>query len=238
MPLIGVDQQDPQRRPGIRPELGLHPRQGVGGEVEGVGVVGVRLRDPVGDRHAAGGLVLAHREVAEGHGHEVGRRAAVEVPGRDGVAVHVLAAGQLPVGHAHEWRRRGQREVVERLVGGLVVDGVPGVGAEGLLHRPGLAARCHREAAGAEVASGGRRLDRLGGAGVVHGQHVALVGGEVTADDEVLAVVGEVGVRVVDLHRRDLQLRLEVELHVVGVAGGAEDQLLDPVERPGRPGPR
>ena len=112
-----------------------------------------------------------------------------------------------PVGDARPRRRHPQREVVEGLVGRLVVDGEPGVGAERLLHRPRGAVVGDGEAGGAEVGAGGRRLDRLGGPGVVDRQLVLVARDEVAADDQVLARVLELGVLAVDLDGRHLELR-------------------------------
>ena len=234
MPLLESTTRTPSDDQGYGPELALHPAQRLRRVLEVLRVLGgLTLGHPRGDGHAAlGRRVQGLREVAEGDGDEVRRRLAVEVPLGDGLAVLLLATRHHAVGDARPRRRHPQREVVERLVGRLVVDGEPGVGAERLLHRPRGTVLGDGEAGGAEVGARGRRLDRLGGPGVVDRQLVLVALDEVAADDQVLAGVLELGVLAVDLDGRHLELRDEVELDVVGVAGGAERQLLLTGQRP------
>ena len=229
-PAQRVDQEDAQRRPGVGAELVLDPVERLGGEAQLVEVLPRRRRDPVADRDAARGLVLGDLVVAEGDGDEVRRRLAVEHPSGDRVAVLHLVGGHHAVGDAGHRGGCREDEVVEGLVGRLVVDGVPGVGAVRLLHRPCRPVVGDGEARRAEVPTRRGRLHGHGRAGVVQRQRVLLVLHEVAGDDEVLAGVLEVGRLAVDLQGRHLELLGEVELHVVCRAGGSEPQGLRPGE--------
>ena len=214
-------------------ELLLDPldrRPGVAQAVEGGGVAAQR---PQVDRRAATrglGLVAV---VPDRDRHEVRRRGLGEVERRDGVVADLLVGGHRAVGDAGPGSRHPDGEVVERLVGGLVVDGVPGVGAERLLHRPDLVPLGDGPAAGAEVAAGGRGRHRLRGAGVGDLDGVAAVLGDLGADDEVLAEVVEGHRLAVELDRGHLERGPEVEPEGVGVGRGAEGQGGDARERVG-----
>ena len=129
--------------------------------------------------------------VADREGDEVRRRRLVELP-RRGRALRVARElGELAVGDPGPRRGRVDGDVVERLVGRLVVDGVPGVGAVGLLHRPHLARVGDREAGRGEVAARGRGRGGLGRADVVEAELVALVLLDRRPEHEVLAAPGE-----------------------------------------------
>ena len=157
-----VDEQDAERRRG-RGRACPRPSRAPPGGAQLVEVLAAPRGDPVGDRHAAGGLVLGDLVVADREGDEVRRRWLVEVPVGGGRAVRPRRGStSSPLATPTTARARGG-EVVERLVGRLVVDGVPGVGAERLLHRPRLAVVGDREAGGGEVAAGGRRRRPAGG---------------------------------------------------------------------------
>ena len=100
---------------------------------------------------------------------------------------------QSAVEDAHPALRRGDRDVVVGLVGRLVVDGVPGVGTERLLHRPDLAEPGDRPPDVWDVRAVRRRLDGLRRAGIADHEDVAAVLGKDRAGvhDEVLARVAE-----------------------------------------------
>ena len=129
---------------------------------------------------------------------------------------------ELAVGDAGPLRRGVDGDVVERLVGRLVVDGVPGVGAVGLLHRPHLALAGHREAGRAEVAARGRGGGGLRSADVVEAQLVALVLLDRRPQHEVLAAPGEGDRLAVEGDLADGEARPEVELEAPRRAGRTE----------------
>ena len=143
---------------------------------------------------------------------------------RHRLPVDLLGRGQLAVGDACPRRWDTDGEVVERLVGGLVVDGVPREGAVRLLHRPDLSGVGDGPAARAEVDAGGGRLDRLGGPAVDDLQLVDLVLLDRCAHDEVLAVVLVVDLRAVDGRALDVEGLPEVELELLRVGGGPEGE--------------
>ena len=185
------------------------------------------------------GGVRGARVVAGGDRDDVRRRRLGQVPRGRGQPVVLGLVGHHAVRDPDPGRRDGDADVVERLVGGLVVDGVPRERAVRLLHRPRLAARRDRPAAGAEVAAVGRRRRGLRGAGVADLEHVALVLRDRRGDHEVLARVLERHVGAVESHRRDVERLAEVELEVVAGAGRAEldGRLADQragVRRPGQ----
>jgi hypothetical protein len=159
--------------------------------------------------------------VADREGDEVRRRRLVELPRRGGALLVARVVGELAVGDAGPLRRGVDGDVVQRLVGRLVVDGVPGEGAVGLLHRPHLAGPGHRETGRVEVAAGGRGAGGLGCADVVEAQLVALVLLDRRPQHEALAAPGE----------RD---RLTVEGDVADGEGRPEVEL-EPSRRAGRP---
>ncbi len=160
--------------------------------------------------------------VADREGDEVRRRRLVELP-RRGRALGVAdELRELAVGDAGPLRRGVDGDVVQRLVGRLVVDGVPGVGAIGLLHRPHLARAGHREAGRAEVAARRRGRGRLGRADVVEAELVALVLLDRSAQHEVLAAPGEGDRLAVEGDLADGEAGSEVELEAARRAGRPE----------------
>ncbi len=171
--------------------------------------------------------------VAERQRREVRRGRLGQVPLGDGDVVLCLGRDQVTVRDAHPRRRHGQGEVVERLVGGVVVDGVPGVGAPRLLHRPDLVVVVDREAGLAEVRPLHGYVDRLGRAGVLDHDLVALVLAHRRVHDQVLPVPHERRGGAVDGDLADLEDLAEVELEVVVGLGRAEGQRLGALERVG-----
>ena len=93
-------------------------------------------RRPVVDPEAAVGGVAAVGVVADRERDEVRRRRLAQLPRRGRAVVVRRELGERAVGDAGPRGGRVDGDVVERLVGRLVVDGVPRVGPVGLLHRP------------------------------------------------------------------------------------------------------
>ena len=227
---LGVHDQDAERVERVGPEAVLDPRERLRRAPHPAQQVGPVRRRPVADRHARLRLVRGHREVAERHRDEVRRRRGAQPPAGDRVAAGPLPGQQLAVGDAHERRRHPQREVVERLVRGLVVHGVPGVGAVRLLHRPGAAVGGDRPARRAEVVPLHRRGHRPWVAAVADHQRVPAVPGHRRLDEEVLAAVLVRRVRAVEREPLDLERPGEVELEVVGVGRRTQLERLDRLE--------
>ena len=235
---LAVDEQDAEGVEGVGAQDLLEPRQALGGRRQGACEPLPLARHPVLDRHPAGRLVLGEHVVAGRDRHQVRRRRLGQVPGRGAQPVGLGGVDQLAVGDAGERLGHRHRDVVERLVGGVVVDGVPGVGAVRLLHGPGRAVGHRGPAVGGEVAAGGGRGHRQRGALEIERELVALVGLHVGDHDQVLALVAEVGLLAVDQHRADPQLGAQVELQLVVVLGRAQQQHLTTGEhlRVGVPG--
>ena len=120
--------------------------------------------------------------------------------------------------------RDGDPGVVERLVRRLVVDGVPAVGAERLLHRIDLAALGHRPADVRDVRAIGWRLHVFRGALVADLEGVPAVLGEHPAGvhHQVLAGVAERDRAPVEAHAAHAQRIAQVELQPALVDRGPE----------------
>ena len=238
MPLQRVDQHEAEAVEGVGPEQRLQPVHPFRGGLEPRGEPGAVARDPVGDLQAAVRGVARAGVGAGRHGDQVRRGRLREVPRRRGQPVALGLVGDDAVRDADPRCRHGDGDVVESLVGRLVVDRVPRERAERLLHRPGLAVRRDLPAGGVEVLAPGRRRGRLGRAGVVDLEHVPLVLDHGSPDDEVLAGVLEGHVGSVEGDRRDLHRLTEVELQVIAGERGAERDRRVAFEGPGLRRPR
>ncbi len=217
-----VGDHQAQRVEGVGAEPRLDPVHRGRRALHLVEVLRHAARRPVVDAQATRGRVAAVGVVADGQRDEVRRRRLGELPRRGGAVLVGGELGEVAVGDAGPRRGRVHGHVVERLVGRLVVDRVPRVGAVGLLHRPHLAGLGDREAGGGEVAARRRRWCGPRGAGVVDAEPVALVGDDRGPDHEVLAASDDVDLLAVEGDLADVELATEVELEAGRPARGAE----------------
>lgn len=207
---------------GVVAEPVLDPVDGRCGRLDGVERPVHAPRRPVVHPQAAVGGVAAPLVVADRERGEVRRRRLVELPRRGRAVVVRRQLGELAGGDAGPPRRGMDGDVVEGLVGRLVVDGVPRVRAEGLLHRPHLAGAGDGETGLGEVAARGRRGSGLGRAVVVDRQLVALVLLDRRSQHHVLATAYDAHRLAVERRPADREGCAEVELEARRGAGRAE----------------